>query len=274
MAKRSSRGNKGFFWFSVVMLLFIGSLLVFFLADKWRQRSGSLGYLDDYENTFSSYPGFGIWIPDHFEVHGIDVSKYQKRINWKLVRQMNDRGLQLHFAFMKATEGKDVIDPQFARNWKKAKEAGMVVGAYHFFRQSSGGHEQALFFMRQVNLQVGDLPPVLDVETFQGSGVDQFLDEVETWLKLVENRYGHKPIIYTNAGFYNQYLAGRFDDYPLWVAHYQNRNSPRVNRSWQFWQHNEGGRVNGIRSLVDFNVFNGTLEDFNALLIPKKLTVN
>jgi lysozyme len=267
---RKSKQNKGYFWFSVVMLFFIGGLLVFFLADKWRQSSGRAGYFDDYENTFSSYPGFGIWIPDHFEVHGIDVSKYQKRINWKLVRQMKDRGLQLHFAFMKATEGTDIVDPQFGRNWRKAKEAGLVVGAYHFFRQSSGGHEQALFFMRQVSLQPGDLPPVLDVETFQGTEVSGFLDELEIWLKVVEDKFGKKPIIYTNAGFYNQYLAGRFDSYPLWVAHYQNRKSPRVDRAWHFWQHNEGGRVNGIRSLVDFNVFNGTRAEFDALLIAKK----
>lgn len=251
------------------MLSFIGGLLVYFLADQWSLSRKSQSYFDDFENTFSSYPGFGIWIPDRYEVHGIDVSKYQKRINWKLVRQMKDRGLQLRFAFLKATEGTDKVDPQFTRNWKKAREAGMVVGAYHFFRQSSGGHEQALFFMRQVKLEPGDLPPVLDVESFQGADVDLFLDEVDVWLKVVQEKYKRKPIIYTNAGFYNRYLADRFDDYPLWVAHYQNKNSPRVDRPWQFWQHNEGGRVNGIGAMVDFNVFNGTSEEFEALLIPK-----
>lgn len=269
MARRKGSINRAYFWFSVVMLSLIGGLLIYFLADQWRMSQRQSRFFDDSENTFSSYPGFGIWIPDDFEVHGIDVSKYQKRINWKLVRQMNDRGLQLRFAFMKATEGTDIIDPQFDRNWKKAREAGMVVGAYHFFRQSSTGHEQALFFMRQVQLKAGDLPPVLDVETFQGADASAFLDEVAVWLKVVENAYHQKPIIYTNAGFYNRYLAGRFDDYPLWVAHYQNRNSPRVSRPWQFWQHNEGGRANGISTMVDFNVFNGTLEQFNALLIPK-----
>lgn len=251
------------------MLTFIGGLMVYFIADQWSVSRRESRLFDDVENTFSSYPGFGIWIPDHFEVHGIDVSKYQKRINWKMVRQMKDRDLQLQFAFMKATEGTDIIDPQFSRNWKKAREAGITVGAYHFFTQSSSGHEQALFFMRQVSLQPGDLPPVLDVETFRGADVESFLNEVEVWLKVVEDRYRQRPIIYTNAGFYNQYLAGRFDHYPLWVAHYQNRNSPKVNRPWQFWQHNEKGRVNGIRSMVDFNVFNGTAADFKDLLIPK-----
>ncbi|MEO7523261.1 MAG: GH25 family lysozyme, partial [Ferruginibacter sp.] len=77
-----------------------------------------------------------------------------------------------------------------------------------------------------------------------------------------------KPIIYTNADFYRSFLAGRFDNYPLWVAHYLVQNKPRIERNWYFWQHNETGRVNGINGFVDFNVFNGDSVFFKRILVP------
>ena len=90
---------------------------------------------------------------------------------------------------------------------------------------------------------------------------------VEDWLQLVEKKYKVKPIIYTNVDFYKTFLSGKFDDYPLWVAHYLVKDKPRINRDWIFWQHNEKGHVNGIRSFVDFNVFNGDSLAFKKLLM-------
>ncbi len=90
---------------------------------------------------------------------------------------------------------------------------------------------------------------------------------VATWLQLVEESYGVKPIIYTNVHFYEQYLAGVFDDYPLWVAHYFAPGAPRVQRDWVMWQHSERGRVNGIKTAVDFNAFAGSRSDLEDLKI-------
>lgn len=267
MAKKR---NGLFFRFSVIVLLFIGGLLGVFVWQQFNRAWSSWQHRDDPDNTFTLYAGFGIWLPNQYSVHGIDVSRYQKRINWSLVSKMKDAGVQLQFAFIKATEGSDMLDEQFLRNWRRARQHGMLRGAYHFFRESSGGHEQALFFIKNVSLEPGDLAPVLDVETYNGNNVDVFLTEIEVWLKLVEDHYGVKPILYSNAAFYNQYLHDRFADYPLWVAHYQNRLQPRVDRAWQFWQHSETGKVNGIRSKVDFNVFNGSLEELKDLCVPLK----
>src|SRR5437868_2920348 len=58
------------------------------------------------------YPEFGIYIPDGYTIHGIDVSKYQQTIAWDAVQTMNVRDVQLGFAFIKATEGIDTGDPQ------------------------------------------------------------------------------------------------------------------------------------------------------------------
>lgn len=91
--------------------------------------------------------------------------------------------------------------------------------------------------------------------------------ELREWLDVVENYYKAKPIIYTNVDFYKQYLGKEFDSYPLWAAHYFQRNEPHIKRDWLFWQHSEDGRVNGILSKVDFNVFSGDSTDFRNLLI-------
>ncbi len=85
---------------------------------------------------------------------------------------------------------------------------------------------------------------------------------------MLQDTYKVKPIIYSYADFYQQYLSSDFTDYPFWVAHYFKEQMPVVSRDWIFWQHNDGGHVNGITSKVDFDVFSGDSAAFKALLIP------
>jgi lysozyme len=216
---------------------------------------------------FTRYPEFGIAIPENYSIHGIDVSKYQNQVSWEEVKAMKVKNIQLGFSFIKATEGIGNTDPRFFRNWKKAKENEITRGAYHFFIASKDGKMQAENFINKVELKSGDLPPVLDVEQLNGSSATDLKKEVKKWLDVVENYYRVKPIIYTNVDFYNRYLGSEFDKYPLWVAHYYQPGQPRINRGWLFWQHSDEGRVNGIASNVDFNVFNGDSLEFKNLLI-------
>lgn len=216
---------------------------------------------------FTRYPEFGIAIPESYSIHGIDVSKYQSMIAWEEVQAMKVKKIQLGFAFIKATEGIGNTDPQFKRNWKRSKEAGVFRGAYHFFIASKDGRMQAENFIDKVELETGDLPPVLDVEQLNSVSSTQLKREVKRWLEIIENHYGVKPIIYTNVDFYNRHLGSEFDEYPLWVAHYYQMTQPRISRGWVFWQHSDIGRVNGIVSKVDFNVFNGDSLEFENILI-------
>lgn len=229
-----------------------------------------LGYLywQSQQLKFVRYPEFGIPIPSEYQIHGIDVSRYQQNINWELVKQMDVQNITIQFAFIKATEGLNNADPYFKRNWRKCKEAGIVRGAYHFFIASKDGKSQAENFIDNVGLTTGDLPPVLDVEQAYNTKPDQVRKEIKAWLDVVEKYYSAKPIIYTYLDFYNNYLKGYFDEYPLWVAHYLQPHQPRINRDWMFWQHSEGGRVDGIFSKVDFDVFNGDSLSFRSILIP------
>lgn len=220
------------------------------------------------KDKFVRYQEFGIDIPVNYKIHGIDVSRFQKDINWQAVKQMRVKKIRVAFAFIKATEGITRQDANFKENWEKAGKAGIVRGAYHFFYATRDPIKQAINFNNVVSLQSGDLPPVLDIETTNNLPASVIRSTAKIWLEEMEKAYKVKPIIYTNIHFYETYLGDEFDKYPLWIAHYYQQERPRSERSWLFWQHSDMGRVNGIRTTVDFNVFKGDSTDLAKLCLP------
>ena len=198
-----------------------------------------------------------------YSVHGIDVSAYQGRIDWPTVARNRVR-----FAFIKASEGGTLRDPRFARNWREARAAGVLCGAYHYFQPNRDGQTQANLFAHTVPLAPGDLPPVLDVEAANFHDVAVLRREVARWLRLIEAHYGVRPILYSNHSFYQRHLAGHFDDYPLWLAHYEVERPTLPRSKWIIWQHSDEAYVPGIRGVVDFNVFQGNFEALQALRVP------
>ncbi len=95
----------------------------------------------------------------NFTVHGVDVSKYQGNVNWDAVHEGG-----VKFAYIKATEGGDRIDPNFVRNWQGAKAAGLPRGAYHFVYWCRPWQDNMAWFEKNVPPERDALPPVLDVE--------------------------------------------------------------------------------------------------------------
>ena len=197
-----------------------------------------------------------------YSVHGIDVSAYQGVIDWPEVARH-----QVRFAFIKASEGATLRDPRFAGNWEDARAAGILSGAYHYFQPNRSGAQQAALFMATVPLRPGDLPPVLDVEATRFHDVAELRREVREWLELVQAHYGARPILYSNYAFYRRYLAGHFDDYPLWLAHYEVARPSLPAERWIIWQHSDEAYVPGIRGAVDFNVFQGSYAALRALVL-------
>lgn len=254
MAGKKTKKNR--LTLLIVLIVFVGSTYFF----NWYFNRPS----------FVHYPAFGINMPTNYSIHGIDVSKYQKTIGWRLLKEMEVDGIKVGFVFMKATEGISSVDNQFSRNWNMAEKHGVIRGAYHFFIPGKSAKQQAENFIKTVRLKKGDLPPVLDVEETYGVKKAALQKQVAEWMDIVEKEYGVKPIIYTNASFYETLLADKFEAYPLWVAHYLQKERPRINRQWHFWQHSETGRVNGIDAYVDFNVFNGNSIEFENLLVKDR----
>ena len=197
-----------------------------------------------------------------YSVHGIDVSAYQGRIDWPEVARQHVR-----FAFIKASEGATMRDARFRRNWREARAAGIMSGAYHYFQPNRAGQTQASLFIGTVPIRPGDLPPVLDVEAPRFHDVAAMRREVRAWLGAVEAHYGVKPILYSNYAFYRRYLAGHFDDYPLWLAHYEVARPALPAERWIIWQHSDEAYVPGIRGAVDFNVFQGSYAALQALRV-------
>ena len=202
-----TRRKKSFLWkwkfnWKRTFLIFV-SPIVLLLAYFYYQEIKA-GYI--------KYKAFGIYIPSEYSVHGIDVSRYQQIINWKSVKNMEIENVKIEFAFIKATQGVKTIDYHYLQNKLRAKNAGLAVGAYHFFVATKSPQAQAELFIRIASIRSGDLPPVVDVETEYGQSDEKIRKGLKTWLRLVENHYGVKPIIYTNADFYKQKLQGYFDN--------------------------------------------------------------
>lgn len=168
------------------------------------------------------------------------------------------------------------MDRSFDRHWQGARNAGLLRGAYHFFRPLAPASAQANLFLRVVqDLQPGDLPPVLDLEAPEDWTSIPFQNRAAlaiAWLEAVEQRLGTTPIVYLSPSFATDVLgnAAALARYPVWLAHYTQSETPLIPRpwnSWTFWQHSNG-RARGIPVPVDLNWFHGCREELKALARP------
>jgi len=185
------------FWAVCIILVFSTGFYWFFIrpyAYRWKPCYGQKGY--------------GVCMPCNYEVHGIDISHYQGKIDWELLTHNREAKFPIHFIFLKATEGGDHGDDTFTQNFGQARKYGFIRGAYHYFIPKTDAHKK---------------------------------------------RYLSDSI---------------FNAYPYWIAHYY-VDSVRYEGKWHFWQHTDVGTVPGIEKEVDLNVFNGTLEELQALTLQK-----
>ena len=206
--------------------------------------------------------------PEGYEIHGIDISHYQGKIDWEQLNNAMIKGCPVRFVIIKSTEGSSSLDENFRENFNQARDYGFIRGVYHFWSNKSTAREQAYYFLEQVHLTDGDLPPVLDIEHKpDDKSVEDFQRDVLTWLHIVEDKYHAKPIIYTYYKFKEQYLSAPvFDDYPYWIAHYY-VDKVQYKGKWKFWQHTDVGKLPGIKGYVDFNIYNGSYYELKQLCI-------
>lgn len=205
--------------------------------------------------------------PEGYNIRGLDISHYQEEINWELLRNSSLNNDPIRFIIIKATEGESLWDKNFNHNFYQSKKNDFIRGAYHFFVPGIDPIKQAKFFVKQVQLEPGDLPPVLDVENAGRLTDKELKRDVKKWLDYAEKHYGVKPILYTGYKFKMKYLNdSTFNSYPHWIAHY-NVDKLKYKGKWHFWQHTDCGNVDGIKGNVDCNIFNGSLEELQELLI-------
>jgi lysozyme len=199
-------------------------------------------------------------------VKGIDVSSWQGTIDWTKVKASGRV-----FAIIRVSDG-GYLDTTFAKNWKSAKSAGLIRGAYQYFRPGQDATTQANLFVDKINaaggLAAGDLPGVIDVEASDGKSASKVAAAVGTWLARVKERTKRVPIIYTGSYFWDGSVgSAAYKSYPLWTAHYTSAACPLVPNAWggwKIWQYSSTDSVSGISGNVDGNRFNGTLAGLKA----------
>lgn len=209
-----------------------------------------------------NYPSF-----ERYPIHGIDISHHQKTIDWDALLEKDSEYVQ--FVFIKATEGVTHRDSKFEDNWSNATERGLPVGAYHFFSFCSKGSEQAANYLEVVPLDSLALPPVVDLE-FGGNCKEEnrmpdLFNEIVEFISIIEKHYKKKVIIYATQEFYDLYLKNELTTNPIWIRDIYKNPELEEGRAWAFWQYANRGRLEGIDTFVDINVFKGTLADLERL---------
>jgi lysozyme len=191
---------------------------------------------------------------------GIDVSRWQGEINWEQVAAAGYR-----FAVIRATVGNYYTDYQFYVNWDRAREAGLLISAYHVVAPERPADSQMERFFDALNDRSSDLPLVLDVELSREVSPADITACVKACADLVEDEDGCKPMIYTARWFWDRNIVDdpSWKDYDLWVANY-GVEAPSLPGSWDewvFWQYSDHGQVPGIHAATDLNWFNGGYDE-------------
>ncbi len=199
---------------------------------------------------------------------GVDVAAHQHPggtpIDWSKVRTDGQS-----FAFVKATEGGDWVNPHYVEDVQAANAAGLKTGAYHYARPSTDAKTQAANFAAQIALAPNQtLPPALDIEVDEGKSAAQLEQWIEEFTSELKRLTGRTPMIYTYKYFWMGQMnnSQKFSDMPLWLAAYQDQ-APEAVGGWKklsFWQRSGSGKVAGIPTDVDMNLFNGSKQQLQS----------
>ena len=199
---------------------------------------------------------------------GIDVAAHQHPggtpIDWSKVRSDGQS-----FAFVKATEGGDWVNPHYVQDIQAANAAGLKTGAYHYARPAGDAKTQAANFAAQIALAPNQtLPPALDIEVTEGKSAAQLEQWIEDFTSELKRLTGRTPMIYTYKYFWMGQMnnSQKFSDMPLWLAAYQDQ-APEAVGGWNelsFWQRSGSGKVAGISTDVDMNLFNGSKQQLRS----------
>lgn len=212
----------------------------FFLDEK-----GRLCYEDEYWTSYI----------------GVDVSSYQKEINWQ---QVADDGVEfaiIRLGYRGYSSGLLNLDPYFEQNVRAAEKAGLQVGVY-FFSQAVTTEEaldEARFILRKIRGMKIDGPIVYDMEYIEGAErinhltVEEKTAMADAFCQFIE-RNGHDAMIYGNPTWFAEDVdLTLLTHHELWLAHYIEMTE------WPFaysmWQYTEDGTVAGIEGGVDLNIW-------------------
>ena len=196
---------------------------------------------------------------EKYPVRGLDLSAHNGDVDFDSIAVNYD------FVILKATEGGNWTDRSFETNFMKARQAGLKVGAYHYFRFDRDGLPQAINIYNTLYNKKLDLPMVIDVEDHGNpSGIEHSV-VIGRLRQLVDFLVNHdiRLMFYTNKLGYNRYLERDFSEYPLWICSF---TDPPIHAPWTLWQYTHSGKVSGVKGMADINLFNGSETDFENFI--------
>ncbi|MER7919821.1 MULTISPECIES: glycoside hydrolase family 25 protein [unclassified Streptomyces] len=159
-------------------------------------------------------------------LHGIDVSSFQST-------SYDTDGLS--FVFMKATEGRSYVNPRLTAQTRTGRDAGLVVGFYHFLWPGSLS-AQADYFLQHAPERTGDILAV-DWET-TGDGTHASNAEKDSFIRTLKKLRPHnKVVLYTNRDFWLNIDRTSYAGDGLWIADYVTAGKPRIKAKWRFHQY-------------------------------------
>ncbi|MFI7404978.1 glycoside hydrolase family 25 protein [Streptomyces sp. NPDC049541] len=173
-------------------------------------------------------------------LRGIDVSAYQSS-------SYSTDGLS--FAFIKATEGRSYINPRVSAQARHGREAGLVVGFYHFLWP---GHlqAQAEYFVEHAPSKAGDILAVDWERTSEGTHASNA--EKDSFLRKVKAlRPNHRVILYTNRDFWLNVDTTSYAGDGLWIADYVTAGKPRIKAKWRFHQYTSEPHDKDVANFAD-----------------------
>lgn len=198
-------------------------------------------------------------------ITGIDLSDSNGSPDWSLFGNGD-----VNFVYIKATEAIDSVDPEFESNMKKAREYGILAGAYHWLHPRLHVGQQAELFLSTVGNFKGLLPPVVCLETHR-TDLSEMEQNVKAFLEFLTEALGVKPVIYTTESYWRTYLpdADWGCEYRLWLdkpgSIWPSQLWPWA--GWTFWQYSYQARLPGIATNLGFNWFNGSIAELKQMVV-------
>lgn len=304
--KQAIKNNLRIIYYQVSFLLLFSLMLMSFSVaaasdDPGAERLGNVSSISDgftQKESLLRLVGTTPFYPVDFThnsryddcilLHGIDVSKYQKEIDWKKVKNAG-----VDFAFVRVgyrgygAGGNFGFDEYYDANMQGAISQGIPVGIY-FFSQAITEQEaidEANYILDRIGSYNVTLPLVMDFEYASANGkqtgrlYDAGLSKQKAtniclaFCKTIEAA-GYTPMVYANynmltTGLYPEQISNR---YPIWLANYTNKTS--YTGDYSFWQYTSKGTVDGISGAVDCNFWYKTTPEAVANLSAKDTTAS
>ena len=148
-------------------------------------------------------------------VEGLDLTYGEICHNWDQIEKSGYR-----FVIPKATEGRYIKDRQYSGDFRNAKNAGLLMSSYHYYRLEYTPRSQAEAFLSTIKSTPLDFAPSLDFHEATLIEKPRVAESLLSWLTLVEKSFGLRPLIRTSKYFWESFVgtAGWEKDYSLWSS--------------------------------------------------------